>query len=428
MSAALIDHLWQSSLFAVCVGLLTLLLRKEAASVRYWIWFAASVKFLIPFSLLAMIGTQSGWHPMPVAMQNPFAHSAQQVAATLIAPAATIVSAGSADAGLLRLAVLVWALGFAGLMARWLVLWLGIKATVRTASLTATIKSVPVMTSPTLHEPGVVGIIHPVLLLPEGIANRLTSEQLQTILDHELCHVRRRDNLTAAIHMLVESVFWFHPLVWWIGARLVEERERACDEAVLRSGNEPRAYAEGILKVCQFYLASRLTCIAGVSGAHLKMRLEVIMRNRVASELRTSKKILLSVVALATLGVPFLAGLTASAQAPVPQAATNSVGKIELLEGKRVKLNFKNVEVRGLLKALADAAHANMLVSDKVTGTVTLSLMEMPWEQALDVILGSQGLVKREKDGIIFIETAATLSITNLNSWLQPLRDPLAHC
>ena len=131
------------------------------------------------------------------------------------------------------------------------------------------------------------------------------------------------------------------------------------------------------------------------------------MRNRVASELRTSKKILLSVVALATLGVPFLAGLTASAQAPVPQAATNSVGKIELLEGKRVKLNFKNVEVRGLLKALADAAHANMLVSDKVTGTVTVSLTEMPWEQALDVILGSQGLVKREKGGIIFIEPAA---------------------
>ena len=111
------------------------------------------------------------------------------------------------------------------------------------------------------------------LLLPEGIANRLTPEQLQTILDHELCHVRRRDNLTAAIHMLVESVFWFHPLVWWIGARLVEERERACDEQVLRSGNEPRAYAEGILKVCQFYLASKLACVAGVSGAQLKMRI-----------------------------------------------------------------------------------------------------------------------------------------------------------
>ena len=44
----------------------------------------------------------------------------------------------------------------------------------------------------------------------------------------------------AAIHMFVETVFWFHPLVWWIGKRMVEERERACDEEVLRLGSEPR--------------------------------------------------------------------------------------------------------------------------------------------------------------------------------------------
>jgi len=56
--------------------------------------------------------------------------------------------------------------------------------------------------------------------------------------------VRRRDNLATVIHMAVEVVFWFHPLVWWLGARLIEERERACDEEVPRNGGEPRAYAE----------------------------------------------------------------------------------------------------------------------------------------------------------------------------------------
>jgi beta-lactamase regulating signal transducer with metallopeptidase domain len=406
MSAALVDHLWQSSLFALGAMLLTMLLRKEGAHVRYWIWFTASVKFLIPFSLVALIGSQVGWHALSATLQIPFATSAHQIASPLLSPAATLVS-GAADVGWARIALLVWAFGCAALMTRWLLLWLRVKATVRSAVLTATVESVPVMTSRTLCEPGVVGIVRPVLLLPEGIVDRLTSGQLQTILDHELCHVRRRDNLTAAIHMLAESVFWFHPLVWWIGARLVDERERACDEAVLRSGNEPRAYAEGILKVCQFYLASKLTCVSGVSGAQLKMRLEVIMRNRVVTELNVSKKILLSIVALAALGGPFLVGLTATAQAPASPAAATSVGKIELIEGKRVKLNFQNVEVRGLLKALAEAAHANMLVSDKVTGTVTLKLAEMPWEQALDVILGSQGLVKHEKGGIIYIEPSA---------------------
>ena len=62
------------------------------------------------------------------------------------------------------------------------------------------------------------------------------------------------------LHMLVEALFWFHPLVWWLGARLVDERERACDEEVLRLGSDPQIYAESILKICEFYLESPLLC------------------------------------------------------------------------------------------------------------------------------------------------------------------------
>ena len=72
-----------------------------------------------------------------------------------------------------------------------------------------------------------VCIRKPVLLLPEGITDRLTPAQLEAVLAHQLCHVRRRDNLTGAIHMVVEAAFWFHPLVWWIGSRLVDEAEQA---------------------------------------------------------------------------------------------------------------------------------------------------------------------------------------------------------
>jgi len=68
------------------------------------------------------------------------------------------------------------------------------------------------------------------LLVPEGITNRLPPSQLETVIAHELCHVRLRDNLTVAIHLVVEALFWFHPLVWWIKARLIEEQERACDQ------------------------------------------------------------------------------------------------------------------------------------------------------------------------------------------------------
>jgi TonB family protein len=163
-------------------------------------------------------------------------------------------------------------------------------------------------TSPALVEPSLVGIARPVLLLPRGIGERLTPAQLDAVIAHEIEHWRRRDNLTAALHMLVEALVWFHPLVWWIGARLVEERERACDEAVVAAGHDGRTYAEGILDVCEHYVESTLKCAAGVSGADLKRRVVEIGRNRVMSELPIVKKILLATFALAAVIVPIVLG------------------------------------------------------------------------------------------------------------------------
>jgi uncharacterized protein (TIGR03435 family) len=132
---------------------------------------------------------------------------------------------------------------------------------------------------------------------------------LEAILAHELCHARRRDNLAAVIHMAVEAIFWFHPLVWWLGARLVEERERACDEDVVRLGGEPQVYAESILKVCEFYLASPTVCVAGVTGGELKKRIEGIMTNRFMRRLSFGKTLLLAVAGIAAVAGPITIGL-----------------------------------------------------------------------------------------------------------------------
>ena len=59
------NHLWQSTLFAITAGLLTLVLRKNRARGRYWLWLTASVKFLIPFSLLVGIGSHLAWSRDP---------------------------------------------------------------------------------------------------------------------------------------------------------------------------------------------------------------------------------------------------------------------------------------------------------------------------------------------------------------------------
>jgi uncharacterized protein (TIGR03435 family) len=187
--------------------------------------------------------------------------------------------------------------------------WRILRVAVSSATQIGTVEGVPVMASKSLVEPGVFGIRRPVLLVPEGIAARLTTPQLNAIIAHEMCHIRRRDNLFAAIHMLVEAIFWFHPLVWWIGVRLVEERERACDEAVLQHGNRAEDYAEGILSVCKLYLESPLACVSGVTGADLKTRILRIVSKQVARNLDFSRKLLLCVAGALGVAGPVTFGL-----------------------------------------------------------------------------------------------------------------------
>jgi bla regulator protein BlaR1 len=104
--------------------------------------------------------------------------------------------------------------------------------------------------------------------------------------------------------MVVEAMFWFHPLVWWLGGRLVEERERACDEEVLEFGSERQIYAESILKVCEFCVGSPLACVSGVTGADLKERIVQLMTKNVVRKLDFSRKLMLSLAGLIAVAVP----------------------------------------------------------------------------------------------------------------------------
>jgi beta-lactamase regulating signal transducer with metallopeptidase domain len=94
----------------------------------------------------------------------------------------------------------LWACGFVAVVICWLLRWRRIHL-LRTSARSVDVRTdlpipVPVMSAPDLVEPGVVGILRPVLMLPEGIAEQLNQTQLDAILAHELCHVRRKDNLT----------------------------------------------------------------------------------------------------------------------------------------------------------------------------------------------------------------------------------------
>jgi beta-lactamase regulating signal transducer with metallopeptidase domain len=336
MIALLLDHLWQSSIFAGGAALLVFALRRNGANVRFWLWFSASMKFLVPFAALTVLSTLF-LTPIvaPVAapavklmtpLARPFSAPVPALPAVTALPTAPTIPAPHAfhpDLGSALLAI--WGLGFLFLVLRWLVRWSRVRALLREAVDVQGDTPVLVKFSASRLEPGLVGIVRPVILLPQDIEQQLSPAELKAVLAHELCHWRRHDNLLAAMHMLVEALFWFFPLVWWLGARLNAERERACDEGVLAEGNDPQMYAEGILKVCRAYLQSPLACVAGVSGAGLKQRIDAIMENRLSRQLTAVKKMLLGASAAASIITPLVLGLVVAPMTHVPAQAKAAI-------------------------------------------------------------------------------------------------------
>jgi uncharacterized protein (TIGR03435 family) len=331
VAPALGNHLWQSTLFAITAGLLTLFLRSNRALIRYWLWLAASVKFLIPFSLLVDVGRHIAWwrdsagaHAGVYTAMDQLSQPFSPSRISLISETAPAIHSASPIDLLPALLAAVWLCGIAIVVLAWYVRWRRISAVTwngvtlregrelqalrrleRAAGLS---KQIEMRVSRTSLEPGIFGIVRATLVWPQGMSERLENDHLEAILAHELCHLRRRDNLTAALHMAVEAVFWFHPLVWWLGARLLEERERACDEQVLELGNDRAVYAESILKICEFCVGSPLDFVSGVTGADLKKRIAHIMTKNVIRKLGFGRKLLLSAAGLLSVAMPIAFG------------------------------------------------------------------------------------------------------------------------
>ena len=319
------NHIWQSTIFAAAVTVLAFVVRRNHARVRYRLWCAASVKFLIPFAFLAALGSRVDLAPVGqtqlssavaitvTQIHEPFSDFAPVIATA--APSAAVGGEGTWRSVLIG----VWGFGVVAIVLMRLRQWRRVRHLARTSVPAALAgvelpPTVQMRSAPGLLEPAVVGIFKPILLLPAGIAEYLTPRQLQAVIAHELCHVRQRDNLTAAIHMLVEAVFWFHPLVWWIGGKLVDAREHACDQDVLSELGDPDAYAEGILKVCRRYVETSLACVSGISGADLSVRVEAIAANRIGSRLKAAKACVLIVAGLLAIALPVTVGAVAASQ------------------------------------------------------------------------------------------------------------------
>src|SRR5438067_1494505 len=160
MITGLTAHAWQSTIFALAAGLLTVAFRKNRAQVRYWLWFAASLKFFVPFSLLMRLGGSLGWTPVARKIAMPDISFAMERITQPFPATLSFVSSAPGSANWTSIVVLVvWACGLMTVIAIRLRLWFRIRACVRTSTPLQIPAAVEIRSSAGMLEPGVVGLL-----------------------------------------------------------------------------------------------------------------------------------------------------------------------------------------------------------------------------------------------------------------------------
>jgi len=108
------------------------------------------------------------------------------------------------------------------------------------------VRNVGLLETKRLNSPALLGFLKPLILVPAGMFTNLSVNQVETILMHELYHLRRFDSITNVIQMVIENLFFFNPAVWAISKLIRTEREKCCDDLVLESCGDPLSYAKAL--------------------------------------------------------------------------------------------------------------------------------------------------------------------------------------
>ena len=343
----LADHLWQATLFGLVVVLASLLLKRAPARSRHALWLLATAKFMFPAALLVFVTQTIGLDTFWIWLTNSD-HNANGLLRGIAEPVTAlansynfmVVANEGAHNELYCALTAVWLTGCAVLLATWAhgrskcrqalcksELAASGRECVnfeRAKSLLGVRRPVQLLLSSDPVEPGVFNIWKPVILLPRSIAAHLDDEELLAIMLHELVHVQRRDNLIGRVQLALAGLFWFHPLVWLISRKLLDEREQACDEKVLETYSTPETYAAGILKVVRFSFGWKVSEVTGAgSGSNLRRRIDNIMttgkekrRAGIAAKLLTSALLAVTLVAIVVAGTHPRGGTTSDNENP----------------------------------------------------------------------------------------------------------------
>jgi beta-lactamase regulating signal transducer with metallopeptidase domain len=219
--------------------------------------------------------------------------------------------------------------------------------------------------------PMVWGVVRPILVLPEGLLGRLNESALDTLVVHELAHLRRRDHWVRVLEFLALGLCWWNPLAWFARRELHEAEEQCCDAWVPRAlPGAARTYATALVDVLDFLSEVRPTLpplACGVGQVHdLKRRLTMILRGTTPHALgRTAA---LAVLGLAFFLLPLVPGLATAQDSKAEQEkeragtvlALRALGQAQSDQVREAEaaLRAKMAEVEALKKKIADMQKA----------------------------------------------------------------------
>ncbi len=184
-------------------------------------------------------------------------------------------------------------------------------------------KTVQLLESALVRTPLMVGYLKPVILFPVGMINRLDPKEAEAILAHELAHILHHDYLLNFLQTFVETLFYFHPAIWWLSAKIRQEREMAADDAAIRLTGNSVAYAKTLVMVQEMAFARMpegvAFAFAGTRKSQLFHRIQRILNIKSSKNFNMEKIVGTLAVVLVLIGLGY-----SQTTKTIPPAGENS--------------------------------------------------------------------------------------------------------
>jgi len=205
--------------------------------------------------------------------------------------------------------------------------------------------------------PVVIGYFKPLILIPVGLITALNQAQVEAILLHELAHIRRKDGLINLIQILMETLLFFNPAVWWLSALIRSERENCCDDITVQHLNSP-VDLMGAMVYFEQYRRQQDKLSLAFSGASARMpaRMERLLKEK---KNPPGKLDLLAIALLLTIGILVMA-LGPRNQVQFLVKTPLSVGKPSAEANRKAHEDKKKAEADALRRTRPHAVHDNI--------------------------------------------------------------------